>query len=618
MKRLLLLFLLLIPRVADSDSSAFGGAVFGGGGVPTGAFNVKNYGAVADLKTITDISMPAVNKVTSTGTTFTAADVGKIAIVRGAASSSTGISPWHTTIASVAGNTATMSDNASDTSLSNFSAGSFARMDYGTGNVGAFNAAITAVPAIGGIVYIPAGSYMLGMSTEATHVEWNKDNVAIQGEGMGRTKLYYSSGATGGGFQHGSCLLSGKSFGGGSLNNTTLSDFTIWDLNYYPGAGNGIDIWRTHNTRIERIETVNCKGNGSINVQGSTPGAMNGVIIRDCYVHGNAVDGYLAIGAYGQEGDGINAGQVAQVRVIGNYIMGTGRHGYEGGGNCYDQYIAFNTVDMGNSGGSGINPTGGNRTVVEGNTVMNMSGGAKFGIDFTTDVGVQWVSMDNKIIGNYVHGHGQGSIRIHNTSGDTTVDHVNRFVIANNWCISTIFNTTCGVYIDVGVSRNMPDIMITGNRFDTFGNKGVQIIVLGTAVAGRYIVIRNNHFSDSMCDSFNKQVIIEDNLTDAAVGSLSSSENRYGGYFNPNINTSLAAGATTSGSVSNIFNIYPGIDEVRVLRGSDTAPELVIWGAVTAANTAVIWAYNPTGTSKSTGASTIKGIIKRAVETGPQ
>src|SRR5205823_211309 len=111
-----------------------------------------------------------------------------------------------------------------------------------------------------------------------------------------------------------------------------------------------------------------------------------------------------------QEGDGCNIGNYSNIRFVGNKVFSPARHGYEGGGNCYNQYFAFNTIDMNSVGLSGLNLTGGNRSSVIGNTILNCT---TFGIDFTVDVGVTFFSKNNRIIGNYVATVGSGvSVRI--------------------------------------------------------------------------------------------------------------------------------------------------------------------------------------------------------------
>jgi hypothetical protein len=597
MKRLLI-FLLLLPVSARADPSAFGGAVGGPGGGGGQWTSVMTYGAVADAKTITDISMPAVNQVTSTGTTFTSADVGKSVIVRGATSVNTGsmgsISPWYTTIASVSGNTATMSDSATNTLLNNFSAGSFARMDYGTDNINAFNAAVTALPAAGGTVYIPAGNYMFAMSTEAHRWAFSRNNVSIIGAGMGQTVIYYGSGSTEAGGRHGCCLITGAD-GPIPFYNTTVQDFTIWDLAYYQGnGGNGINILYTHNVRVERIEAVNCKGNASINLQGGSPGGMNGVIIRDCYIHGNSVDGWLSIAPHGIQGDGINAGQIAHARIMGNYIIGPGRQGYEGGGNCYDQYISNNTVDMQNGGLSGINPTGANNTIVANNVVMNVNAGAHFDIDFTVDVGTTWTALNNVVTGNYCDGSGQAILRMQNTSGDTTATHINNYVISDNIFINNLGGGPTAIFVTGGSAANdYINALVQNNYISVVGGSAIVTPNTGwsaTPPAGRMFVFKNNTCNAPPFEMFSwpaNGVICEDNTITNGWGNW----NRYGTMNTASGFVSVAAGAT--GSVTTVLEgARATLDTIVCVPQAATA--LIIWGNVSSNDNVTVYAYNPT------------------------
>src|SRR4030095_14511198 len=141
-----------------------GGGGGGGGGEGLGlVVNVLDHGAVADCVTLLDISMGTTsNVVTSTAYTFTAADVGKIAIIRGAKDAS-GQTPMIATIVSVSGHSATL-DKATNTGLANIQPTSFPRMDFGTDNTIPFVLACLAIPGPGnrnhflGTPFPPAGT----------------------------------------------------------------------------------------------------------------------------------------------------------------------------------------------------------------------------------------------------------------------------------------------------------------------------------------------------------------------------------------------------------------------------------------------------------------------------
>ena len=385
---------------ATEDGLEFG-VVSGGGG---DVINVLDYGAVADCVTLFDITMPNGNVVTSAAHTFVEADIGKWVIIRGATGG--GISPLLGKITGVSGHTATL-DTATTTALTNLhGATSYPRMDFGTDNTIPFVLACLAVPGPGqrwnfgsgvpfaggtamnpilpgdgGTVYIPRGNYLMlpiypaGTGTSFWWIETN--NLTLKGDGIGQTVIYTTSaGSTG-------PTLWGSLGGHGLFQNWLICDFTLYDLNYFNGNGNTLYVTQVDNLRIERVEINNSRGNGSINYQGYPTGGLplnKRLTIRDCWIHGNLVDSYAAGIPLGIEGDGMNVGEVADVHIENNRIEGPGRHAYEGGGNCADQYFIGNTVDMMSVGLSGLNATGGSTTVLMGNTVKGVVGG-NYGID---------------------------------------------------------------------------------------------------------------------------------------------------------------------------------------------------------------------------------------------
>jgi hypothetical protein len=590
-----------------------GGAGGGGGGGALGAvFNVLDYGAVADCQTLFDITMPNGPVVTSAGYTFTAADVGKTAIIRGA--SGGGHTPMIATIISVSGHSATL-DTATTTALTNIQPDSFPRMDFGTDNTVAFVLACLAVPGPGqrnhdlgtpftaagtmnpilpgdgGTVYIPVGHYLLKQINTFPFWFFETNNIHIRGAGMGSTILFFDSWQSDG-------LLAGSFANHGLFQNVTLSDFTMWDLNYFYGAPvNTINMHGIDNLRIERVETVNGKGNGCINVQGY-PGVTSRIYIRDCWVHGNTADGDSSGMSFGIEGDGMNVGQVSEVHIENNKIFGPQRHGYEGGGNCHDQYFIGNTVDV--VGMSGINPTGGSTTVVMGNTVRNFASG--FGIDFTVDVGA-FFANDIRCIGNYVKSNdvsGQAGFRFQNTGGDESIPHVTRTLVANNW-VESAYLYCSGVFL----GDKFASILIEGNWFNVlrYGIDGGPFV----ASAGKYIIAKNNYFSCPVMPQMEVgNIILEGNIVSTPVAWYGSGaglcnidgQNVLTGAIYSNTNASGAGFRTT--------------DNVEIIRGVTTDPKLIIWAVVTAANVITTYAYNPTGSTLNTGA-TCKFIVHRPI-----
>jgi len=353
----------------------------------------------------------------------------------------------------------------------------------------------------------------------------------------------------------------------------------------------------SNNIRIERVELIDCKGNSAINLSGA-PG--RDVFIRDCIMRADTSN-YL-------EGDGANVGNFSNVHFTGNYIYSVGRHGYEGGGNCYDQYLAFNKLDMNNVGLSGINPTGANNTTVIGNTVLNVQG---YGIDFTVDIGAAFVSKNNRIIGNYIslHGNGAAGIRIQNTSADYRVVHMDKFVVADNQIDCLSANTSQGMYISEG---KFPDMIIQGNRFNANGQPAFIIPPMESPPpASRWMIIKDNIFSDAIgaidgqTNAVLKHIILEGNtLLHPAV-----QQNRYGGYFNSGFTGTIGAGAIVS-STQPVEGSLARVDSVIIVPGSSIDPNLITWGIVTADGTVTFKQYNPT--HSPIASSNVKAYLKRA------
>lgn len=605
---------------APGGSSGYSGFSGTSTSSPFGVYNVLDYGAVADCVTLFDISMPNGSVVTSAGHTFVNGDIGKWAIIRGATSPG-GRSPLIAKITSVSGNTATL-DTATTTALTNLHAGtSFPRMDFGTDNAVPFDLATLAVPGPGnrnyynsipftsgttmnpilpgdgGTVYIPKGNYLLIAgypSIPGTTYWWfEANNLTIKGDGVGQTNILTTTAIV--------SPLQGGNFTGahGLFQNVTLSDFTIFDLNYYTGGGHNLmNIKQIDNLRVERVELANGKGNGCLNIQG-VRSITRGIYIRDCWVHGNQSDGIATSIAQGIEGDGMNVGEVMDVHVERNRIEVPQRHAYEGGGLCYDQYFIGNTIDMGSFGLSGINPTGGNRTIVAFNNIYNVGNAdnaACFAIDFTCDVGISHVCNDNIVIGNRCHGRGQGLIRFQNTSGDTTVNHINNFSIIGNQGVGTASGTGL-VYLTGGAGAfDFPNAIISGNMFTGSGN----LVRLNTGFSNgwqsdRRLVITNNIYNTTAGAIITANsvpygyAIVENN-----VSSNSTLSNNYGGAGTTNFSGSVGPG-TTQTQTKTMQGASPGDHSVVIVNGASWPAGLVSWGTVTATDTVVLYCYNPTG-----------------------
>lgn len=575
----------------QSDLDAAGFQILnltGGGGGGAGVFNILDYGAKADVKQITDISMPQGSVITSAATVFTNADVGKLVVVRGASGATDGKSPLNGTITAVNGNSATLSQPNAWNGLAT-EAESFPMMTYGSDCLDACYLALLAVPAVGGTVFIPTGNYIM-ISTNARFWAVVRDNIKIMGGGMGGTKIFYTS-----------AYQKGIFFAGALENpnprpkrNLIVSDFTISDLNYYivdTTGNNGLDFLDVSDLTIERIEAVNCKGNACINVQGrySNGGPVtNRIKIRDCYIHGDREGGAISFFDYGIQGDGINAGQLNDVEITGNVIVGTGRHAYEGGGVCYDQYFANNHIDMLLTGKAGINPTGGNRTTVAHNIIKNVTRGEWAAIDFTTDEdhsGLHFFAKDINIIGNYITGKGQYMIRCQNTSYNAEVNHVDRVLITANYAEAIGGQTGCsGVGLGgvAGGGPDWPDIVIANNTFKV-DTAAVQWIVQPATDANKFLVVKDNFIGSAEIitglvntpQGYCKQLLFENNR-----GTRNYTLNGGGRYGHKVKRDGFANGALAAGAAAvDEFFFYGGVvglDRVIVTPAPDVGAGIII------------------------------------------
>src|SRR4030095_593534 len=542
--------------------------------------------------------------------TFTAADVGKTVIVRGAQGITDGsaTAPLIATIIGTSGGDAVLSQTYTLAAPT----GSFNQMDFGTLNCPAFNAAIAAVPAAGGTVFIPAGNYMLGRPKGATGTFTNtrinigagRNDITLRGEGMGATNLYYvSAGPTSSGYLTGTPLTVGLD-PEGDIDHVTLQDFSINDLGFYGGSGNGLNCWHTTNLTIKRIRITNAKGNAAFNGQGNRRPSGN-LLVVGCEAIGNATGGHIS-------GDAYNFGEFNGVRFIHNFGTGCFRHGYEGGGICYDQFIAFNLFNMGTGGLSAINPTGANRTIVHGNTLVNVGPG--YGIDFTTDVGAEFFSRDNRITNNYIQmavGGNYAGIRLQNTSGDTTQLHVDRFIIANNQIEWTASNGVAkGIYIS---DFFWPEVIITGNKVNLNHTSATAFYIpnMSDPAPTRWMLIKGNIIKDgwlwasetSVSNAVLKKFIADDNIQ------MTPQLNFYGGYAQSSFGgASIGAGAVVT-SVVGVGGAIAGSDEMPIIRPSGMNTSLITWAASTSTGNITFSQYNPTASPIT--AVDVKAYIKR-------
>jgi len=144
---------------------------------------VTEFGAKADIRDLTACAITSgTNTLTCSTGNFTAADVGKVAYVYGAGTAG---APLITTVAGFTSSTTiTLTANAATTVASG-------NAFVGTDDTAAWQNALTAVPANGGVVYLPAGHSYISATLSAS-----VSGTIIAGGGWGSQIRYSGSTAT--------------------------------------------------------------------------------------------------------------------------------------------------------------------------------------------------------------------------------------------------------------------------------------------------------------------------------------------------------------------------------------------------------------------------------------
>lgn len=338
--------------------------------VATGALvlNVRDYGAHGNYTASTTGAMTAGSGVlTDASGTFSAADVGKLITVVGAAASGADLG---TTIASVQSATqATLAVTASTTV-------SATTYGYGSDDSAAINAAITAAGTIGATVYLPPGGYALGSSITPA------SNIAVVGAGVGVTTVWpfgtaaafylIASLAT----PLTSFTLANMTIDGarqvGPFNVATKGVFTQYcsactfrDLiiRNCVATGMGADFL-TNGTMIHAVRAIN---NGRLNQGGGSGAGSNGIgvgtgkstveafSIVQCYAYGN---GRYGIMVESQTGTPSRGARISNCFSQGNYNHGYGDAGTTGA--IWSNNVAYSnnldgfSVDNGTVGGTAV------------------------------------------------------------------------------------------------------------------------------------------------------------------------------------------------------------------------------------------------------------------------
>ena len=221
---------------------------------PVDWFNVANYGATLNGKTVTDGAITATTATLTSNTAgFTSADVGKLIQVRGAGTGSP-VTDLNTTISAFTNSTTVTLALAAGTTVTG------ATTKYGTDDYTAVQAAITAAQAVGGTVYSPAGLSFHGTEYSITGpMRWTGSGsgsiiMSVNCAGINFQNTYISNGS-GENTENNGLELDHLIFdvtGGHILYNTNFNGFHWHDL-YLVQHSAGYAVWFSNNAAANQL-----------------------------------------------------------------------------------------------------------------------------------------------------------------------------------------------------------------------------------------------------------------------------------------------------------------------------------------------------------------------------
>jgi hypothetical protein len=263
-------------------------------------------------------------------------------------------------------------------------------------------------------IIAPPGIINLGLASPTSCIAIQRSNVVLRGAGKNATRFTYRSAFVDMAAKriNGSGILvtryeRGRGSGWTTLDNVTLRDFELEDLNPETRTGNykttnspsGIGAYAVNHIELLDLRVVNAKGNGLVTINGQTDKTgplQQGCLIRNVDLLGDPKrEGKLA------EGDGFNIGSYRDVKILQGSVVRMGRHALEGGTPGHSMLVDGLLVDQQNQGFSGINPTGYAEVRIVNCHVRNLVG-PWYHIDFTDDPGANAPSMRNLIIQNNI------------------------------------------------------------------------------------------------------------------------------------------------------------------------------------------------------------------------
>ncbi len=291
-------------------------------------------------------------------------------------------------------------------------------------------------------------------------------NTSVVGDGMDATYLIYDSSATtnSGGIGPGSGIVVNGTVNNPIDGSSYISNFTIEDINTASGLTLGhnpsaIEVTNICSATMDRIHTINSKGNGSVNYN-TNVNCLNdkpGLLFTNNIIEGNSA------GNWG-EGDGLNW-NTPNARIIGNYIYGQLRHSLEAGAQAMlNQQILGNTLDGFGRGFDGISGGEFSDSTISGNTIKGI-GPNHTAIELTADASAPSSVISNVTIENNVlisTAGGATGILVQPQAGST----VYALIFNDNEIVSA---TPILMY------AQLDDTLISGNLFNLQGGLGPAV-----------------------------------------------------------------------------------------------------------------------------------------------